>query len=284
MKLFIPLVNWMTGFWSLNKIPYFLCRSRSRTLTRGRDVPTTGTQTVPMTARRHVRSSFGGEEPAMTDPHGSVEVPVRKTSLAKRVRLPRLSGKASAAWLAVCFALTAVLIPMALRLPRWVEFEIVLALWWVIWLAVLTRLLYTGQRVADDHQLREPRNWFSSSRSEQKEQRNNSDGGWWDGFFWDSFLGDAERIAVGCLVVIGLILLAGLVWFLIEVAIPLVLFVLYFVTRGMLAQVVNDRHHCRGHLGRAISWGFVWATAYTVPLGAGVWFVHYAHQKSQIGL
>jgi hypothetical protein len=30
------------------------------------------------------------------------------------------------------------------------------------------------------------------------------------------------------------------------------LFLLYFVARGMLARVVNDRHHCRGRLGRAL--------------------------------
>ena len=51
----------------------------------------------------------------MADSQVSAELPVRRPSLAKRVRLPRLSGKASAAWLVVCFVLTAVLIPIALR-------------------------------------------------------------------------------------------------------------------------------------------------------------------------
>ena len=220
----------------------------------------------------------------MADPQVSADIPVQRPSLAKRVRLPRLSGKASAAWLAVCFGLTAALIPMVLRLPRWVEFEIVLVLWWVIWLAVLTRLLYTGQRVADDHQLREPRSWFSSDKPEQKEQKKDPDRSWWDGFSTGWFVGDADGVAIGCLVVVGLVVLAGLVWFLIEVAIPLVLFLLYFVTRGMLAQVVNDRHRCRGRLGRALAWGLVWATLYTTPVAAAVWYVHFFHQRSQIGV
>ena len=64
----------------------------------------------------------------MADSQVCADLPARRASLAKRVRLPRLSGKASAAWLFVCFGLTAALIPMVLRLPRWVEFEIVLAL------------------------------------------------------------------------------------------------------------------------------------------------------------
>ena len=116
----------------------------------------------------------------MADSRVSAETPVQRPSLAKRVRLPRLSGRASAAWLVVCFVLTAVLIPMALRLPRWVEFEIVLAAWWAIWLAVLTRLLYAGQRVADDHQMREPRNWFASDKAKQQERTKDPDRAWWD--------------------------------------------------------------------------------------------------------
>jgi hypothetical protein len=220
----------------------------------------------------------------MAESDVSTGVPAPRPSLARRVRLPRLSGKASAAWLVVCFVLTAVLIPMTLRLPRWVAFEVVLAAWWLIWLAVLTRLLYVGQRVADDHQMSEPRPWFSSAKPRAKPKKQDPNSAWWDGFFWGSLGFDSEAVAVGCLIVIGLIVLVGLVWLLIEVAIPLMLFVLYFVTRGMLARVINDRHHCRGRLGRALAVAFLWATVYTAPLAAAVWFVHYVQQKSQNGL
>jgi hypothetical protein len=202
--------------------------------------------------------------------------------LAKRVRLPRLSGKASAAWLVVCFGLTAILIPAVLRLPRWVDFEIVLAVWWAVWLALLVHLLYTGQRVADDHQMPQPRNWFSSNKQKPREEKGCTRSSWSDGFFWGFMVGDGEALAVGCLVVVGLIVLLGLVWLLIEVAIPLVLFLLYFVTRGMLARVVNDHHHCRGRFARAVGWGVVWATVYTAPLAAAVWFTHYVHQQARI--
>jgi hypothetical protein len=56
---------------------------------------------------------------------------------------------------------------------------------------------------------------------------------------------------------------------------------LYFAARGMLAGVVNDRHHCRGDLGRSVLWGFAWATMYTVPLVGAVWFIHFVHQRGQ---
>jgi hypothetical protein len=191
------------------------------------------------------------------------------------VRLPRLSGKASAAWLIVCFVLTAALIPRVLRLPLWIDFEIVLAVWWAVWLLLLTRLLYVGQRVTHDLTLKEPRWWFGDPAAPS---RSSSNGSWWDGFFWGSLFGDSEAVAVGCLIVIGLVVLLGAVWFLIEVAIPMTAFLLYFVVRGMLAQVVNDRHHCRGRLMRSLAVAFLWATVYTAPLAGAVWFVHYVYK------
>jgi hypothetical protein len=209
----------------------------------------------------------------MAESQTGVEVPVRRRSLVKKVRLPRLSGKASAAWLVVCFGLTAALIPMALRLPRWVAFEIVVAVWWGIWLGVLTLILYKGHRVADDHQLHEPRMWFSWEKP--KPQRD-ADSAWWDGFFWGWLWADDA-----ILIVIGLFVLLGAAWLLIEIAIPVILFLLYFVARGMLAQVVNTRSHCAGRLGRALACAFLWATVYTAPLAAAVWFVHYVHQHSR---
>jgi hypothetical protein len=57
--------------------------------------------------------------------------------------------------------------------------------------------------------------------------------------------GDGEAFLVASLFVVGQAVLIGLVWFLIEIATPAILFSLYFVARGMLARVVNDRHHWR---------------------------------------
>ncbi|MFO0930157.1 MAG: hypothetical protein U0736_24550 [Gemmataceae bacterium] len=206
--------------------------------------------------------------------------PRPKRTLLRRVRLPRLSGKVSAFWLVCCFALTAALIPMALHLPRWVEFEIVLAAWWVIWLIVLTWLLYTRQRVTDDHTLREPRNWLSGM-GEVNPLANYPSG---NPYYWGSF--DVVE-AEGCLYILGFLLalvaLFFVAWFVVEVAVPLVLFVMYFVTRGMLAAVINDRHHCTGRLARSFGWAMLWATAYTAPLALVVWTVHYFHQRPLMG-
>jgi hypothetical protein len=203
----------------------------------------------------------------------AAEIRRQRPSLAECVRLPNLSGTASAAWLACCLLLTGALIPVALRLPCWVEFEIVLACWWTIWLVVLTWLLATGVRVSDDYRFRETRNWFGSrDRSE----------GIWGGMSWLDgllFVPDFEGCGAFVAVICGLLLLVGAIWFLFEVAVPVVLFLLYFLVRGMLAQVVNDRHDCRGHLARALAWGMLWATVYTAPLAGAVWFIHHVHRS-----
>jgi hypothetical protein len=192
-----------------------------------------------------------------------------------RARLRWVSGRVAAAWLVISLVLTAILIPMTVRLPRWVDFEIVLGVWWVVWFGVLTAFLYRGLRVADDHALHRPRSWFSSNKSQQQSTSNDS---WWDGFFWGWAIGDELAFLI-----VALVLLVGGIWVLFEVAIPVLLFLLYFVARGMLAGVVNDRRHCQGRLGRSALWGFVWATAYTLPLAGAVWFIHFVHQRGHAG-
>ena len=198
--------------------------------------------------------------------------------LANRMRLPRLSGKAAAAWLLICLLLPAVLIPAVVRLPIWIDVEIVLGVWWLVWFAVLARLLYTGQRVTDDHALQPPRSWFSAKKDRPPGRRGTPGGGgsWLGWLGWDMPL-DAEGCAIVCLIVVGLILLVGGLWFLIEIAIPLVWFLLYLLVRGMLAMVINDRHRCRGRLGRSVAWALVWASAYTAPLALAVWLIHHLH-------
>jgi hypothetical protein len=199
--------------------------------------------------------------------------------LARRVRLPRLSGKATAAWLVVCLLLPAVLIPTVVQLPIWIRFEIVLGVWWVVWLLVLARLLYTGQRVSDDHVLGAPRSWLASSTDKEKEKpapaRGEGGGSWFSGLNLGGGM-DGEVAAIGCAIVIGLILLFAGAWILVEIAIPVTWFLLYFLVRGMLATVVNDRHRCRGQVGRSLGWAFLWATAYMAPLALAIWFIHYA--------
>ena len=65
---------------------------------------------------------------------------------------------------------------------------------------------------------------------------------------------------------------------LIEIVVPLVAFVTYFLIRGMLARVANDFHGCKGNLWRALRWAALWATVYTAPLVLIVWLAYVVHQ------
>ena len=87
----------------------------------------------------------------------------------------------------------------------------------------------------------------------------------------------------GCLIVLGVILavviaLVG-IWLLIEIVIPALAFVAYFLIREMLARVTNDEHSCQGSVVRAVLWGSLWATVYTLPFALLVWLVHFVHMK-----
>jgi hypothetical protein len=205
--------------------------------------------------------------------------------LEERRRL-RLSGKTTAFGLVLAFLTTGILIPSMMRLAIWIELEIVLAAWWGIWLAVLSAMLYHGQRVADDHQLPSPRswlNWGGKKEPETQSIKKSSSSSGWSGWYLDFSGADGEGCMWVLVAIVVAIALFFALWFLIEVAIPLVLFVLYLGARGMLSHVVNDRYRCKGRLGRALSWAFVWATVYTGPLAGVVWFVHFLLARASVG-
>lgn len=193
----------------------------------------------------------------------------RRRKLIKAIRLPHVSGKASAGWLVACFALTAAFIPMAVRLPLWIDFEMVVAVWWVIWVGVLARLLYVGRPVSDDHKLGQPRFWLQSVFGPSKSAAS-STWGWWP--MWD-----VEGCAFVFVVIILLCALAFAARVVVEVAVPVVAFLLYLLVRGMLATVLNYDHGCRGRIVRSAARAVLWATLYTAPLAGIVWLIHRVH-------
>jgi hypothetical protein len=63
----------------------------------------------------------------------------------------------------------------------------------------------------------------------------------------------------------------------VEVAVPLVAFLVYVLVRSMLARVLNDDQGCRGRLVSSVGRGLLWATVYTAPLAGVVWLIHRVH-------
>ena len=183
---------------------------------------------------------------------------------AKRAKLPLVSGSGSVVVLVLCFLISAVavfLVGWTAHWPLWIDFEIMLLLWWLAWIVALGRLLYLGVRLSDDRREGvQPRNWFSGD--------------------WGSGWGDATMFdfSEGCVFAVGLLLaavaFAVLAWVFIEVIIPVLAILLYGLIRGMLARVVNDEHGCAHQFAKSLLWGTVWASVYTGPLALLVWVVH----------
>jgi hypothetical protein len=173
----------------------------------------------------------------------------------------------------------AMALPLVRRFPPWVDFEIVLAAWWVIWVVALSVLLYRGQPLSDDFRLGPARNWFGGLFGPRPLHESRETGWWWPSPW---FTLDLE----GCLVGIGLVLAVVVavlaMWLLVEVLIPALAFVMYLLIRGMLARAVNRAHQSRGRLGLALAWGMLWATAYTAPLVALVWAAHRVHASRSL--
>lgn len=180
---------------------------------------------------------------------------------------PRVSARTTGLVVLAAFVLAALLVPSALRQPRWVEVELVLLAWWVIVGTTLTTLLYRGYRMKDDYAHFVP--WRASS------------GGVGGGGLPDlpdlSGCGDAGEGCAGVLVALALLALAlGVAWLVVELVLPVAFLLAYGLFLGAIARVANDRHGCEGALGKALAWGLGWASLYVAPLALLVWLVHRA--------
>lgn len=206
---------------------------------------------------------------------------------ARRVLLavsPRVSGRATALIVGASLIGTAALLPSALKLPRWVEAELVLSLWWLIMTTTLSVLLYRGFRLRDDYVYFLP--WARPAAPEEpgagkkaKKGKGFSDGCGVDGCGGLDGCGAADGEGLLALLAVVLVLGAalGAAWILVELAMPLIFFATYWLLMRAIGHVARDGHGCQGALARALGWGMLWATIYVLPLAALTWVVHRLH-------
>jgi hypothetical protein len=218
------------------------------------------------------------EAPLADTPASSTPYRGRLALLAETVT-PALSARTTAMVVGAALVTSAVLLPASLRLPRWMEAESVLASWWAFTFCLLSVLLYRGTRLREDHAFHV--RWALPSLGSSSPARGRSErtGGsnWLDGA--SSGCSDPGCVdAEGCGGVLIGILIAGLAlvaaWLVVELVLPVVFFLVYWLVLKAIARVVNDRHECAGDWMRATGWGAVWATTYTLPLALVVWTVH----------
>ncbi|MEO7328337.1 MAG: hypothetical protein ABI193_07150 [Minicystis sp.] len=204
---------------------------------------------------------------------------------ARRVLLavsPRVSGRITALVVGASLIGSAALLPSALKLPPWIEAEIVLALWWTIVSATLAVLLHRGFRLRDDYVYFLP--WARPSAPGEpgpgKPTKKAKGDGWLDGC--GSGCGSVDGCGAadgeGLLAIIAVVVVLGAAlgaaWILVELAMPLIFFSTYWLLMRAIGHVARDGHGCQGALGKSIGWGMLWATIYVAPLAGLTWLVH----------
>jgi hypothetical protein len=201
------------------------------------------------------------EQPAV-QPGARVGRPYRVAlRRASRLVASPLSGLWTSVSLLGCMLTAAVAVPWLLRLPKWIEAEAVIAIWWGLWCCILTVLLYRGWRLSDDHVLASSR--VRGNRPPARAASEDGGPSWLD-------LGGGDEL----LIVLLLALVFGAAWLVVELAVPGLFFCAYLLVRTSLAHVANDRHGCEGQLGRALGWGVLWSTLVALPLAACVLLAH----------
>ncbi|MEQ1821614.1 MAG: hypothetical protein ABL949_03815 [Fimbriimonadaceae bacterium] len=133
--------------------------------------------------------------------------------------------------------------------PRWLETEATLAATWFVWLIVLCRLLYRGDKIDTCAPVKLD---FKLTRKAARATL--------ESFQWGCAFGE---IFILIMVVLLLFLLLA---FTVELILPVLGLVLFLSIGGLLARATNDTHDCQGRLGRSVFWGTIWATLYIGPL------------------
>ena len=191
--------------------------------------------------------------------------------IARRIA-PPISGMMATLVVGSALALTAAVAPVVLHLPRWLEVEAVLVIWWAVWASVFAALLFRGQRIARD---------VGPAREEPKPELR-QEKRWYDWLDWPDIttFNASDFDSEGCLVALGIMIasvaLYGAAFITAELVAPFLLVGAYSLLLHALARVANDRHDCEGNLVRASSWGAAWAFLYTAPVAALVWLAHLA--------
>ncbi len=181
-----------------------------------------------------------------------------------------ISRKTVVLVIVVCFLVSALAIPVALHLPKWIEAEIVLGTWWLVWIAALSWLLFHGHVVDDDTSKPE----WSSGKSEAFFQT-------LDATFHAGSCCLSEGIATVLFAMLALLLFGLALFLLVEFVIPAIVVLLLISIGGMLARAVNDTHDCEGSFGMSLIWGFLWATVYTGPVAVIILLVVIALQNNR---
>jgi hypothetical protein len=268
------------GFWLVRR--YDLWPDQAASLAFAAVVVLLIAGLVGSTARsargKEVRYREEEEEPQyVEDPMQGAGNPYRAG--ARRVLLavsPRVSGKLTALVVLASLVGASILVPASVRLPRWIEAEMVLGLWWLVMAVTLVVLLYRGFRLNDDLVVFMP--WDrpqASKRGGATTEKSSMSLDGCGGLTGDGCSGlDGEGAVVALVVGLVLVVALGAAWVMVEVAMPLVFLLMYSLLMRAIRRAARDRRGCAGDIGKSLASGLFWATLYILPLAGLAYAAH----------
>ena len=195
--------------------------------------------------------------PAQVPPQSPYRGRLRR--LARAVA-PPISGQMTVLVTVMLMALIAAAVPKVLTLPRWIEWELVMGGWWLVWTGIFSVLLFRGWRIADDMpDLRRGKDDSPSSKRFLHALSNIGDPG----------CADPEGCVAAIFFLLALAVALAVAWVVVELVLPVMIAAAYWLIVRALTRVANDHHDCEGHVGRSLGWASLWALLYTAPL-AGI--------------
>jgi lysylphosphatidylglycerol synthetase-like protein (DUF2156 family) len=286
LATFFPTFAGGIAFWLTQR--YRLWPDYAATLVLGGIVTAAISAWVGFSAFDATRPSVKNREPddepiadALEGSANPYRAQVRRMVLAVS---PRISGKATALVVVLSLVAAAVLVPASVRLPRWIEAELVIGLWWLVMAVTLVVLLYRGFRLKDDLVYFMPWDRPASEKNEgpapgpaRKRSSGWSAGSGCDPGF-DCSGADGEGVIGVVVVGLALVVAFGAAWLVVEIAMPLVFFLMYSLLMRAIRRAARDQRGCEGELSRSLGWGVIWATIYVVPIALLTWGAHIAER------
>jgi len=212
-----------------------------------------------------------------TMPSATVGTAYRGVTVAREriaVSAKRVLSPISATWTVVailaCSVLTATALPLLFAMPRWIEIEIVLGTWWLVWAVVLGVLAHRGQPLDRDFALgSEPKPANPARVAAPAVEPKKSRWSWLDVLGCASDGEGLVLFVVGAAIV-GLAIVASTI--VVDFAAPLLFLVAFTGVQIALRRSLAAKH--RGQKLKSAAHGLAWATCYVAPLAAVVGVVH----------
>lgn len=221
----------------------------------------------------------GAQTVETTTPSATVGTAYRGVAVAREriaVSAKQVLSPISATWTVVailaCSVLTATALPLLFAMPRWIEIEIVLGTWWIVWAVVLGVLAHRGQPLDRDYALGsepKPANPERARAAALLEEPKKSRWSWLDVLGCASDGEGLVLFVVGA-AIIGLAIVASTI--VVDFAAPLLFLVAFTGVQIALRRSLAAKH--RGQKLRSAAHGVAWATCYVAPLAAVVGLVH----------